>query len=116
MDVVLPEPWEAHRAQGTDWTFYYNRDTGESTWKHPQPSKCEDEEVEVEVEPDDVESSYPGETTGNIRGHKGYQSTDVDEHGRLRPRPKKRPAVLLPAEECELPHDATLEIWLATSS
>ena len=110
MDVVLPEPWEAHRAQGTDWTFYYNRDTGESTWKHPQPSKCEDEEVEVEVEPDDVESSYPGETTGNIRGHKGYQSTDVDEHGRLRPRPKKRPAVLLPAQECELPHDATLEI------
>ena len=111
MDVVLPEPWEAHRAQGTDWTFFYNRDTGESTWKHPQPSQCEDEEeVEVEVEPDDVASSYPGETTGNTRGHKGYQSTDVDEHGRLRPRPKKRPAVLLPAEESELPHDATLEI------
>ena len=66
--------------------------------------------MEVEVEPDDAESSYPGETTGNTRGHKGYQSTDVDEHGRLRPRPKKRPAVLLPAEECELPHDATLEI------
>eukprot|EP00439_Symbiodinium_sp_Y106_P021918 s1930_g2.t1 len=93
MDVVLPEPWLAHRAQGTDWTFYYNRVTGESTWKHPQPSQCEDEEVEVEVEPDDVESSYPEEATGNARGHKGYQSTDVDEHGRLRPRPKKRPAV-----------------------
>ena len=45
-----------------------------------------------------------------ISEDKGYQSTDVDEHGRLRPRPKKRPAVLLPAEECELPHDATLEI------
>ena len=92
-----PEPWEAHRAKGTEWTFFYNKDTGESTWKHPQqglPTK-------------ESERTQP-------------DGPEVDERGRLKPRPKKRPRtdldVLGPIEKGEngemddVPYGAKMEI------
>ena len=60
-------PWEVHRAQGTDWTFYYNKITGESTWQYPQTALASQEMGELEPTAD---SSYPEDTPRDDPGHK----------------------------------------------
>eukprot|EP00439_Symbiodinium_sp_Y106_P075193 s2461_g14.t2 len=121
-DVELPEPWEAHRAQGTDWIFYYNKAhraqgtdwifyynkvTGESTWDSPQmappsqPEPCADHDLAV------------GSNDGQVPADKAYSAAEVDDRGRLKPKPKRRPEQLRRAAQApagELPKDARLEI------
>ena len=83
--------------KGTEWTFFYNKDTGESTWKHPQqglPTK-------------ESERAQP-------------DGPEVDERGRLKPRPKQRPRTDLDApgpiekgekgEMDDVPYGAKMEI------
>ena len=108
LDVELPEPWEAHRAQGTDWIFYYNKVTGESTWDSPRMTPPSQPEPRAE-RTSDVGSA------GQASVDRVYSAAEVDERGRLKPKPKpkRRPAQLrqeAQTTEGEIPRDARLEI------